>query len=810
MGKALETQLAKMKKKYGDTAVFKGNDKIALKVDTIPTGSLALDAALLVGGYPKGRIIEVSGPEAGGKCNGADTIVFTEEGMLEIQEIVPEDVQPDCCQESQIEIFGREGPENISHVYNGGFTDTLRIKTRFGFEISGTPEHPVIILDTQGNIRWERFDQIKQGTYVAIQKNQRYFGRSIDISGFEFDLKGCSQTTQETVIPTELTGDLAEFLGYLLAEGHLNCERRFTISNGSKQIRDRIVHLSEKLFNYLPKERGVDFCFNNAKLTAFVRFLGFERVLSNGKKIPLPIRKAPQDIVSAFLRAYFDGDGNIEFKNEDNHQHIEVTSASKELIRQLQVVLLNFGIVSCRNTYLNRKYRRLYPRLSSFGTNLDLVESQGGFGLDYKKKALDDYIGSDRNDSRDVLPHLSCKIEALKVRAQEQWFTASKEDRDTNRSVLAYTDPSYYSIHNMNKAALRKFLSFYHPLSDFPEYKELEALSTNDILWEPVEKIEEDREQVYDLTVPETHSFFANGFISHNTFLCLMAIKEAQKAGKVCAFIDAEHTLDRDWLTRLGINVGELYVFRPDFFEDALNMILDLAKTGEVDLVVFDSVPALPTKAEAKKEIGQATVGTHAKILTTAMRQMTPLFHQKGMTGLFINQLRDKIGEMWGDPETTPGGRALKHHASVRVRVARVGGSTVKEGSKAIGHRVRARVVKNKTSTAQSFSVEFPIYYLSGIDTVDEINTVGIQTGVIERINKSTYSVNGQQIKGKDNVAAYLKENPGVIEQLAAQVKEAVRNGVVVAEEPTDEVLDGEVLDSDLTMEDEEFLSLEE
>lgn len=293
------------------------------------------------------------------------------------------------------------------------------------------------------------------------------------------------------------------------------------------------------------------------------------------------------------------------------------------------------------------------------------------------------------------------------------------------------------------------------------------------------------------------------------TFLCLMAIREAQKAGQTCAFVDAEHTLDRTWLTKLGIDVDSLIVVRPDFFEDALNQILILAKTGEVDLIVFDSVPALPTAAEAKKQIGEATIGTHAKILTTAIRQMTPLFHQNGVTGLFINQLRDKIGEMWGNPETTPGGRALKHGCSVRVRVARVGGSQIKEGQKLIGHRVRARVEKNKVSTAQSFSVEFPIYYNQGIDIVDELNTVGIQTGVIERVNKTTYSVDGHQIKGKDNVTTYLKENPEVVEELAVKVKEAVRNGIVVAEDkPVEE--EAELGDNLLEEGDSEFLSLEE
>lgn len=294
------------------------------------------------------------------------------------------------------------------------------------------------------------------------------------------------------------------------------------------------------------------------------------------------------------------------------------------------------------------------------------------------------------------------------------------------------------------------------------------------------------------------------------SFLCLMAIKEAQKQGKVCAFIDAEHTLDRAWCEKLGIDVDSLIISRPDYFEDALNQIFILAGSEEVDLIVFDSVPALPTKAEGGKDIGEATVGTHAKILTVALRKMTPLFHNNGVTGLFINQLREKIGVMFGNPETTPGGRALKHGASVRIGVARVGSSNIKAGDKIIGHKIRARVLKNKVSTAQGISVEFQIYYESGIDWVDELQTVGMQTGIIERINKSTYSVLGEQIKGANNVGQYLQDNPKVVEELSVKVKDAMRNGIVTAPEEAGEGDDSPDELLELEEKDAEFLSLEE
>lgn len=290
------------------------------------------------------------------------------------------------------------------------------------------------------------------------------------------------------------------------------------------------------------------------------------------------------------------------------------------------------------------------------------------------------------------------------------------------------------------------------------------------------------------------------------SFLCLMAIKQAQKQGITCAFIDAEHTLDRNWCTQLGIDVDKLVIAQPDFFEDALNQIIILAKTGEVGLIVFDSVPALPTKAEGGKAIGEATIGTHAKILTVAMRQMTPLFHEMGCTGLFINQLREKVGQMFGNPETTPGGRALKHHSSVRIAVARVFRSDITEGGRLVGHRIRAKVKKNKVSTAQGIAVEFAIRYTKGIDWVDEIQTVGLQTGVIQRINKSTYGIGDQTFRGQKALAEFLADNLEAVADLEVKIKEAMKSGVITAPEiPQDDVEDEE-----LVSDDQEFLSLEE
>jgi len=292
------------------------------------------------------------------------------------------------------------------------------------------------------------------------------------------------------------------------------------------------------------------------------------------------------------------------------------------------------------------------------------------------------------------------------------------------------------------------------------------------------------------------------------SFLCLIAIKKAQEKGITCAYVDSEHTFDPNWAGRLGIKVDEsLIITKPEFFEDALNQILILAKTGEVGLIVWDSVAASPTKSESGKDIGEASVGVHAKVLTNALRQMTPIFHKNGVTGLFINQLRDKIGVMYGNPETTPGGRALKHFASVRVGVSKVGSSEIKdELDRVIGHKIRARVKKNKVSTAQGIAVEFTVKYTEGIDKIDEVISVGIQCGAIQRPNNKTYVVGTEKIIGAKALTDFLTENPKVVAELEQQVMKAMREGVKTAAS----VPEGEgSSDDDKPGADENFLKLE-
>src|SRR5262245_7574241 len=244
---------------------------------------------------------------------------------------------------------------------------------------------------------------------------------------------------------------------------------------------------------------------------------------------------------------------------------------------------------------------------------------------------------------------------------------------------------------------------------------------------------------------------------SGKTTLTLHAIAEVQKAGGVAAFIDAEHALDVSYAKKLGVKVEELLVSQPDFGEQALEIADTLVRTGAVDLVVVDSVAALVPKAEIEGEMGDSHVGLQARLMSQALRKLTATVHKSNCTLFFINQIRMKIGVMFGSPETTTGGNALKFYASQRLDIRRVG--TIKNGEVAVGNRARVKVVKNKMAPPFT-ECEFDIVFGRGISRSGDVVDLGSELGVIEK-SGAWYSCQGERIgQGRDNARAHLEQHP--------------------------------------------------
>ena len=258
---------------------------------------------------------------------------------------------------------------------------------------------------------------------------------------------------------------------------------------------------------------------------------------------------------------------------------------------------------------------------------------------------------------------------------------------------------------------------------------------------------------------------------SGKTTLTLQVISEMQKLGGTCAFIDAEHALDAQYAQKLGVNLQELLISQPDTGEQALEIVDALVRSGSVDLVVIDSVAALTPKAEIEGEMGDSLPGLQARLMSQALRKLTGSIKKTNTMAIFINQIRMKIGVMFGSPETTTGGNALKFYASVRLDIRRIG--SIKKGEEVIGNETKVKVVKNKIAPPFK-TAEFDILYGQGISREGEIIDMGVNAHVLEK-SGSWYSYKGEKIgQGKDNARDFLKDNPKLSVEIENKVREAV------------------------------------
>ena len=269
---------------------------------------------------------------------------------------------------------------------------------------------------------------------------------------------------------------------------------------------------------------------------------------------------------------------------------------------------------------------------------------------------------------------------------------------------------------------------------------------------------------------------------SGKTTLTLHLIAQCQKAGGVCAFVDAEHALDPNYAKNLGVDIDNLYISQPDFGEQALDVVETLARSGAVDLIVVDSVAALTPKNEIDGDMGDQHVGLQARLMSQALRKLTSVVHKMGSTVIFINQIRMKIGGMgYGTPETTTGGNALKFYSSVRIDVRRI--ATLKQGEDPVGHRVRVKVVKNKVAPPFK-QAEFDIMFGEGISREGELMDYGVKLDIIDK-SGAWFSYGSTKLgQGRENAKAFLKENEAVATEIENKIRENIGDALSGSAEP--------------------------
>ncbi len=259
---------------------------------------------------------------------------------------------------------------------------------------------------------------------------------------------------------------------------------------------------------------------------------------------------------------------------------------------------------------------------------------------------------------------------------------------------------------------------------------------------------------------------------SGKTTLTLHAIAEAQKAGGIAAFIDAEHAFDRFYAEKLGIDIDNLIISQPDNGEQALEIAESLIRSGAVDIVVIDSVAALTPKSEIEGDMGDSKMGLHARLMSQALRKLTGTIHKTNCTVFFINQLRDKIGVMFGSPETTTGGNALKFYASVRIDIRK--STQIKDGDNVLGNRTKVKIVKNKVAPPFR-TAEFDIMYGEGISKVGEVLDLAVEFEIVKK-SGSWFSYGDTKLgQGRDAVKALIKDNPELMDELEQKIKDLIK-----------------------------------
>src|SRR4249919_3413463 len=267
---------------------------------------------------------------------------------------------------------------------------------------------------------------------------------------------------------------------------------------------------------------------------------------------------------------------------------------------------------------------------------------------------------------------------------------------------------------------------------------------------------------------------------SGKTTVALHAVAQAQKLGGIAAFIDAEHALDPDYAQKLGVDTDALLVSQPDTGEQALEIMDMLIRSGALDVIVVDSVAALVPRAEIEGEMGDSHVGLQARLMSQALRKITGALNNSGTTAIFINQLREKIGVLFGSPETTTGGKALKFYASVRLDIRRI--ETLKDGTEAVGNRTRCKVVKNKMAPPFK-QAEFDILYGKGISKEGSLIDMGVEHGFVRK-SGSWFTYEGEQLgQGKENARNFMIENPEIANEIEKKIKEKLGIGAVLTED---------------------------
>jgi phosphate starvation-inducible protein PhoH/intein/homing endonuclease len=479
------------------------------------------------------------GPAGTGKCLKSDSLVLTANGMVEIGQLASGTSKGEAVAVSLV-VHGLEGSETATHVYDGGESDTLRIRTRLGYTIETTPEHPLLVLDATGRIAWRRADELRLGDVLALQRDQHMFGDRVGL-GWTAPVRTKDHSSRPVAVET-LDEELAYLLGLIVGDGCLRFRNRVILSSADREAVDAFHRLAARLGLHVFRNitRAYDHVIAGSQLYSLLEHIGLSLGTARTKRIPRAILTAPEPLVAAFLSGLFDADATVDKRDGT----ITFSTVSLTLARQVQTVLLNFGIVAARGVqrgrYLGRPH--ISPRLTITGAEAVRFDERIGFRLEGKR-------------SRRRTAAANTNVDVIR------WARRRPSQDKLGRLVALLYDRGAH-------------VSTLEPLQDLLDRK---------LLFLEVEHIKPSRAHVFDLTVPGTHSFVANGFVNHNTYLAVAQAVSSLLAKSVARIV----------LARPAVEAGEKLGFLPGDLQDKVDPYLRPLYDSLYDLLDYDRVSRL-------------------------------------------------------------------------------------------------------------------------------------------------------------------------------------------------------------------------
>lgn len=638
------------------------------------------------GGLPFGRMLEMFGDSSTGKCLTGDTTLLTERGMLTISELYRlEGFLPTCVQkdvEHSVGLINENGEiEQTSHFVWNGRRKFKRIKLKSGGEIEATHKHPIRVITERGEIAWRFASEIKIGDHLPTMRGTMQFGKE------------------------ELSEDEAKLIGYIVADGSCNNKNRVSLSNSDDEVESEFKRITDDLFDksavtYFHKNGTTrDHTINSevARKTLETKY-GIKLTRAAGKEVPIIVRMANKDAQVMFLRSYFELECSIE-----SGVGIEVTSASKKLLDQIRLMLLNIGITSS----VNKKVAKNYPdndyfRLNLSGANYDRYMTEIGFETTARIAMCGERKSTIERTCADSVPNIHHAVIAL-------YDSLSVTNRETN--LLATSARSGNGLgYNLLEKIIETFSDQRTPFNSHL-FTLIESHLNSRFFFDRVIEIEDDEGPTFDVVMPKTHSFWSNGVISHNTALATQWMINAQKMGGVAIFVDWEKSFDVDMAVSMGLNVERPYWIycRPRTWEEG-NMtatkacqLIRKSKVISDDapiIAVFDSIAAAIPKSSDGKEIDELTMNDTSalsRVTSTTLKTQAQYAGDFNATFLYLNQTREKIGVMFGDKVGTPGGKAMEFYSTARLRLSRSKVvKTVGKEKEMVGQDITINCIKSK------------------------------------------------------------------------------------------------------------------